>query len=54
MRGIVGHLLFGVRTTDAATYLAVAVAILGTAVAACAAPSWRAVKAEPARILRGG
>jgi predicted permease len=54
MRGVVSHLLFGVRATDAATYVGVALAILGTAAAACAAPSWRALKAEPARLLRGG
>jgi putative ABC transport system permease protein len=53
MRGIVSHLLFGVRATDAATYALVALTILGTAAAACAAPSWRALKAEPARLLRG-
>jgi putative ABC transport system permease protein len=53
-RGVVSHLLFGVRATDAATYAAVVLTILGTAAAACAAPSWRALKAEPARILRGG
>jgi putative ABC transport system permease protein len=53
MRGIVSHLLFGVRATDAATYVGVALTIVGTAAAACAAPSWRALKAEPARLLRG-
>jgi hypothetical protein len=53
MRGIVSHLLFGVRATDAATYAGVALTIIGTAAAACAAPSWRALKAEPARLLRG-
>jgi predicted permease len=53
MRGIVSHLLFGVRATDAATYAGVALTIISTAIAACAAPSWRAVKAEPARLLRG-
>jgi len=53
MRGIVSHLLFGVRATDAATYTGVALTVIGTAVAACVAPSWRALKAEPARLLRG-
>ena len=53
MRGVVSHFLFGVRATDAATYAAVALTIIGTAAAACAAPSWRALKAEPARLLRG-
>jgi predicted permease len=53
MRGIVSHLLFGVRATDAATYAGVALVIIGAAAAACAAPSWRALKAEPARLLRG-
>ena len=53
MRGIVSHLLFGVRATDAATYAGVALAIIGTAALACVSPSWRALKAEPARLLRG-
>jgi putative ABC transport system permease protein len=53
MRGIVSHLLFGVRATDAATYAVVALTIIGTAAAACAAPAWRALKAEPARLFRG-
>ena len=53
MRGIVSHLLFGVLATDAATYAGVALTIIGTAAAACVAPSWRALKAEPARLLRG-
>jgi putative ABC transport system permease protein len=53
MRGIVSHLLFGVRATDAVTYAGVALTIIATAAAACAAPSWRALKAEPARLLRG-
>jgi predicted permease len=53
MRGIVSHLLFGVRATDAVTYVGVALTIIGTAAGACVAPSWRALKAEPARLLRG-
>ncbi len=53
MRGIVSHLLFGVRATDVATYAEVALTVLGTAAAACAAPAWRALKAEPARLFRG-
>jgi predicted permease len=53
MRGLVSHLLFGVRATDVATYAWVALTIIGTAAAACAAPSWRALNAEPARLLRG-
>ncbi len=53
MRGIVSHLLFGVRATDAATYAAVALTIVGAAAGACAAPAWRALRAEPARLIRG-
>jgi putative ABC transport system permease protein len=53
MRGMVAHLLVRVGTTDAATYAAVAVMLFGAAAAACLVPSWRALKTDPARVLRG-
>ncbi len=54
MRGVVGRLLFHVGATDLATYAAVATVILGTAAVACFVPSRRALKADPARVFRGG
>jgi putative ABC transport system permease protein len=53
MRGMVAHLLVRVATTDARTYGGVAVMLFGTAAAACLVPSWRALKTDPARVLRG-
>jgi len=53
MRGMVAHLLVRVETTDALTYTLVAVMLFGTAAAACLVPSWRALKTDPARVLRG-
>jgi predicted permease len=53
MRGMVAHLLIRVETTDALTYAGVAVMLFGTAAAACLVPSWRALKTDPARVLRG-
>ncbi len=54
MRGIVARLLFHVGATDVVTYTAVATVILGTAAVACFVPSRRALKADPARVFRGG
>jgi putative ABC transport system permease protein len=48
------RLLFHVGATDAATYAAVAAVIFGTATVACAVPSRRALRADPARVFRGG
>jgi putative ABC transport system permease protein len=53
MRGMVAHLLVRVETTDALTYAGVAVILFATAAAACLLPSWRALKTDPARVLRG-
>lgn len=53
MRGMVAHLLIHVGATDAATYVGVAVMLFATAAVACLVPSRRALKAEPARVLRG-
>jgi predicted permease len=53
MRGMVAHLLVRVGATDASTYAGVAVMLFGTAAVACLVPSWRALKTDPARVLRG-
>jgi predicted permease len=50
---LITKLLFQVTTTDPITYVAVATVILGTAAVACFIPSRRAVRADPARVLRG-
>ncbi|MFI5232451.1 MAG: ADOP family duplicated permease [Gemmatimonadales bacterium] len=53
-RGLVSSLLFHVGATDPATYVMVAAVILGTAAVACFIPSRRALRADPARVFRGG
>jgi len=53
MRGMVAHLLIHVGATDALTYAGVAVMLFATAAVACAVPSLRALKTDPARVLRG-
>ncbi len=51
--GLVARLLFQVGVTDLATYLFVAMVILGTAAVACFIPSRKAFLADPARVCRG-
>ena len=53
MRGVVEHLLFRIHASDAATYAGVGAAIFAVAAIACLVPSWRALKTDPARVLRG-
>ena len=53
IRGLVAHLLIRVDSTDALTYTGVAVLLFVTAAFACLLPSWRALKTDPARVLRG-
>jgi putative ABC transport system permease protein len=48
------HLLFHIGATDMATYAAVAALIFSTAAIACLVPSRRALRADPARVFRGG
>lgn len=50
---LVATLLFGVAPMDAATYAAVAGFLIVGASIACAMPALGAVRAEPARVLRG-
>ncbi|HUJ39987.1 MAG TPA: ABC transporter permease [Candidatus Acidoferrales bacterium] len=45
-------LLFGVKATDPATYVAVALVVLGVAATACFIPSRRAASVDPLRALR--
>jgi len=50
---LIGKMLFHVTATDATTYAGVAAVILATAVTACLVPSRRALRADPAQVLRG-
>jgi putative ABC transport system permease protein len=45
-------LLFGVASTDFATYMAVTVILGAVALLACAIPAWRAARVDPVRALR--
>ena len=50
---LIARMLFHVTATDATTYAGVAAVILATAVTACLVPSRRALRADPAQVLRG-
>jgi ABC-type antimicrobial peptide transport system permease subunit len=50
----VAALLFQVAPTDLLTYFSVAVVILCTAACASLAPARRALRTDPARVLRSG
>ena len=45
-------MLFGVKPTDPATYISVALVLLGVAVAAVSIPAWRASRVDPLEALR--
>ncbi len=49
---LLGSLVFGITTTDPATYVAVALAVLMVAAVANLAPAWRAARADPVEALR--
>ncbi len=49
---LLGSLVFGVTTTDPATFVAVPALVLATAAAASARPAWRAARGDPLSALR--
>jgi putative ABC transport system permease protein len=49
---LMSSLLFGVGAADAATFAAVALVMLGVALAACVVPAKRAIGVQPAAVLR--
>jgi ABC-type antimicrobial peptide transport system permease subunit len=50
-RGLIA-LLFRTSNLDPITYIGVVALLIGVAVLACAVPSWRAARVDPARTLR--
>jgi len=51
-RGLAGF-LYGVPAIDPITFVAIPVLMMTVAVAACAAPAWRAARIDPVEALRG-
>jgi putative ABC transport system permease protein len=49
---VLAKLVFGVKTTDPATFIAVTVLLAGVAFLATLAPAHRATRVDPMRILR--
>lgn len=49
---LMASLLFGVGAADPRTFAAVAVLMLSVALVACAVPAWRAMRLQPAAVLR--
>jgi ABC-type antimicrobial peptide transport system permease subunit len=45
-------MLFGVRASDPATYVAVSLVLVAVAMAGSAIPSWRVLRADPVSALR--
>jgi putative ABC transport system permease protein len=49
---LMSSLLFGVGAADPSTFSAVATLMIGVALMACAVPAWRAMRVQPAVVLR--
>jgi putative ABC transport system permease protein len=52
LRRTLSHLLYAVNPADPATFLAVGALLLGTVLAACWIPAWRATRVDPMAALR--
>jgi putative ABC transport system permease protein len=50
--GLMSSLLYGVSSTDAATYTAVSLLLGAVVLLACYVPAWRAAKVDPMLALR--
>jgi len=49
---VLAKLVFGVKTTDPATFFAVSALLAGVAFLATVVPAYRATRVDPMRILR--
>jgi len=49
---LMSSLLFGVGAADPLTFAAVTTLMIGVALLACAVPAWRAMRLQPAAVLR--
>lgn len=49
---LMASLLFGVDTSDPATFASVSTLMIAVALLACAIPAWRAMRVQPAAVLR--
>ncbi len=49
---LLASLVYGIRTTDPATYIVVGGTLTAVAIAACLVPAWRATRVDPILVLR--
>jgi len=49
---LMSSLLFGVGAADPLTFAVVTTVMIGVALLACAVPAWRAMRLQPAAVLR--
>jgi len=49
---LMSSLLFGVGAADPLTFSGVALMMIAVALLACAVPAWRAMRVQPAAVLR--